>query len=127
MVLSLLTGVGWLWLFLNSRNPGNGTTLCLFKNVTGFPCPSCGSTRALLHILQGDLTGALSLNPIGFLLMITLSILPFWITADYIRKQKTLERFVIASENMLHKKPIILTLILITISINWVWNIYKDL
>ena len=48
-----------------SRMPGDGDTgvpLCLFRWVTGLPCPSCGMTRAFHAIAHGDLSAALHLN-----------------------------------------------------------------
>ena len=36
--------------------------LCPFLAVTGVPCPSCGATRAALHLLSGDLPSALAMN-----------------------------------------------------------------
>lgn len=38
-------------------------TLCAFKALTGLPCASCGSTRALARLSRLDLSGALALNP----------------------------------------------------------------
>lgn len=35
--------------------------------VTGFPCPGCGMTRALLYLLQGNFERAFALNPSVFL------------------------------------------------------------
>ncbi len=37
---------------------------CPFHQATGFYCPGCGSTRAIHHLLRGDLPGALSKNPL---------------------------------------------------------------
>lgn len=37
---------------------------CLFKFVTGVPCPGCGSTRATLALTSLDLGGALAWNPL---------------------------------------------------------------
>jgi len=36
---------------------------CAFKAFTGISCPTCGTTRLLTHLAQGDLVGALGLNP----------------------------------------------------------------
>jgi hypothetical protein len=55
--------------FLLSRL-GLKFTFCLFKNFTGLPCPFCGSTRAALTLLHGDLPGALLLNPLGSVLIL---------------------------------------------------------
>lgn len=49
--------------------------LCVFKHLTGLPCPACGLTRAICHALQGDLTTSLSLHPAG---IIVLSIVIGW-------------------------------------------------
>jgi Protein of unknown function (DUF2752) len=39
-------------------------TVCLFKGLTGLPCPTCGSTRAVARLFGLDLAGALAMNPI---------------------------------------------------------------
>src|SRR5262249_59448131 len=41
-----------------------GFTVCLFKAFTGWPCPTCGSTRALGRLFALDLPGALAMNPL---------------------------------------------------------------
>jgi hypothetical protein len=48
---------------------------CTFRQVTGVPCPSCGATRAGLALAQGDLSAALSYNPLW---VISLGILFGW-------------------------------------------------
>ncbi len=37
---------------------------CVFRAVTGVPCPTCGATRGTLALLHGDLRQALMLNPL---------------------------------------------------------------
>lgn len=46
---------------------------CPFHYLTGLHCPGCGSLRAVHRILRGDVSGALSMNP---LLVISLPIFP---------------------------------------------------
>src|SRR6476659_7114153 len=41
---------------------------CVFHALTGLQCPGCGTTRALYHLLHGDLGGAFRLNPMLFAL-----------------------------------------------------------
>ena len=39
---------------------------CVFHAMTGLQCPGCGTTRALHHLLHGDVTGAFRLNAMLF-------------------------------------------------------------
>jgi hypothetical protein len=38
---------------------------CTFKALTGWPCLTCGSTRAFARLAAGDLPGALAMNPLA--------------------------------------------------------------
>jgi hypothetical protein len=38
--------------------------LCVFRAVTGVPCPTCGATRATLALASGDLPLAFRFNPL---------------------------------------------------------------
>jgi hypothetical protein len=40
------------------------TTLCVFKRLTGLPCPTCGTGRAMLLAARGDPLGAVLSNPL---------------------------------------------------------------
>lgn len=37
---------------------------CVFKTVTGYPCPTCGSTRAVLDFFHLDIVSAFGWNPL---------------------------------------------------------------
>jgi len=64
LVLGWLATVGAaVWLMLKCDRH---VELCLFKRLTGYPCPTCGSTRGVLHILQGDIPAAWTFNPLLF-------------------------------------------------------------
>ena len=49
---------------------------CIFRVVTGYECPGCGSQRFIHAILHGDIPAAASAN---FLLLPLLPYLLFWI------------------------------------------------
>jgi hypothetical protein len=51
------------------------STICVFKNVTGLPCPGCGLTRAYLSLLHLDLIKALQFHPLFLLPAVILIIL----------------------------------------------------
>jgi hypothetical protein len=54
-------GVGLLHL---DRLPIN---FCMFKRLTGWPCPTCGGTRTLGRLFALDVWGALTMNPLAAL------------------------------------------------------------
>jgi Flp pilus assembly pilin Flp len=37
---------------------------CVFKALTGLPCPTCGSTRSITHLSHGDFSSAFVMNPL---------------------------------------------------------------
>ena len=37
---------------------------CPFKALAGFPCPTCGTTRAFARLREFDVLGALAMNPL---------------------------------------------------------------
>ena len=54
-------------------------TLCVFKGLTGLPCPTCGSTRALGRLFALDFAGALAMNPFTTLVAVLVA---GWAVAD---------------------------------------------
>ena len=40
---------------------------CMFRSLTGFPCPGCGTTRACLAFLQGHVVDAFYFHPLFWL------------------------------------------------------------
>ena len=67
LVLAWLALAGitfWLNAYL-----GQSVQLCVFKELTGFPCPTCGLTRGTLCLLHGQLGSAWLRNPFLFSLI----------------------------------------------------------
>jgi hypothetical protein len=56
---------------------------CVFKELTSFPCPTCGATRAVLLLAHGEAAASLSMNPlvsfcfVGACLVFAFSLLAF--------------------------------------------------
>jgi hypothetical protein len=38
---------------------------CVFRSLTGIPCPTCGTTRAATALLDGNVFGAVAANPLA--------------------------------------------------------------
>ncbi len=54
---------------------GLGIPVCLFRALSGLPCPGCGLTRALVALLHGDLAAAFVYHPYSFVLLPLLGIM----------------------------------------------------
>ena len=120
---------GYIWLAItyhqqvaNAMEPG----VCIFKHVTSIPCPSCGSTRSVLALMNGDISGALFWNPFGIILMTILVASPIWMAYDLASRNSTLLNTYLKTELFLKRKWIALPAILL-VFMNWTWNIYKGL
>jgi hypothetical protein len=88
------------------------------------PCPSCGTTRAIEALLNGNFFQAFYCNPLGFILLPVMLTVPFWVIYDMIFKQITFYNFYIYIEKQL-KKPSLYVPSILLILILWAWNIYK--
>jgi len=50
---------------------------CVFRDLTGVPCPTCGATRSVVHLARGDFFASFSMNPL-ISLCIVVSVLVFF-------------------------------------------------
>ena len=101
-------------------------TVCMIKNITGYPCPSCGTTRAIQLLVRGDFMASLQMNPFGIIVAIAMTIVPIWIAVDVILKRDTFFKGYKKTEAILRTPWLAIILILLVI-LNWIWNIYKHL
>jgi hypothetical protein len=128
-LLIIVCSAGYIWLYYSIKNNFIGdksVEVCIVKNVTNIPCPSCGSTRSLISVLRGDFFDALLINPIGFILAIIMFLSPLWISVDFLLRRKTLFDFYQKIEIYIRKPQYAIPLILLVL-INWIWNITKGL
>ncbi len=128
LILACIAGYIWLLItfYTNSTSKDNEFGVCIFKSITTIPCPSCGSTRAILEFLKGNFLGSLYWNPIGFVLITIMFGSPIWVFYDILTKKSSLFNFYNHTELFLKRKWIVIPAILLVLA-NWIWNIYKGL
>jgi hypothetical protein len=73
--IGIVAGLAVGWLHLDHLP----FSICVFKALTGWPCPTCGATRALGLLFRGDLPGAFRMSPLATLVAAALLV---WGLAD---------------------------------------------
>lgn len=126
-IVSIACFLGLAYLFYKiNYSESSHLTVCIIKNVSGYACPSCGTTRAMQLFLQGDIVESFLTNPFGIIVALLMVIAPIWILFDIITKKETFYFWYIKTEKIIRNKWIAIPLILLVI-LNWIWNLYKGL
>lgn len=95
-------------------------TICIFKLITGIPCPACGTTRGLKYLFHGMPAESLYMNPMAVLAAAYMALSAVWIVYDLIAgKSSYLD---LHSRNLSRRTWIV---IIVLCGINWIWNIIK--
>lgn len=123
--IACFLGLAYLFYKTNYSESSN-LSFCMIKNVTGYACPSCGTTRAVQLFLRGEIAASVLMNPFGIVVAILMIISPIWILFDVITKKETFFFWYKKTEEIIQIKWIALPLILLVI-LNWIWNINKGL
>jgi hypothetical protein len=71
--------------------------LCPLANLTGWPCPSCGLTRAALALLAGDFSRALVLHPLAPPVLLLLGVFAGGAWLGYVRTGRAIPPWIRSS------------------------------
>jgi hypothetical protein len=77
LVLGAIFAASLLYTTGSPGPDGNYFTICLFKNMTGLPCPGCGLTHSFCALGKGDVAVAFGYHQLGPPLFLFLLVL--WI------------------------------------------------
>jgi hypothetical protein len=126
--LFLVCLAGYVWLFYFMYNTSTEPQVfgkCMMKHTLGIPCPSCGTTRSVSSLLEGDIVAAWQWNPFGFIVAVFMLVLPIWILWDVFRNSSSLWRSYQKLEARI-KTPVLASVLIIMVLANWIWNFYKE-
>lgn len=120
--------IGHIYLLSSSSWMDKGTSIsfCPIKTTTGLPCPSCGSTRAIVHLYHGQPAEAISINPMGVFAILLIWILFGLSLYDLVMRKNQLTTFISALENWVSRRSI-WPWVVLAVGANWVWNLTKGL
>ena len=97
-------------------------TICIFKNIIGYPCPACGTTRGLIYFFHAMPYDAIMMNPIAVFVGTAMILTFIWSIYDIIMHKRSMFKFT--------QKEIpwyFVVLIVVFLIFNEVWNIKKNL
>ena len=87
-----------------------GIVLCPLRRFAGIPCPGCGSTRAAMLILRGEIAAAVAMNPLAVSLF---ALFPAWLL--FFRRRKW----------SCGAKVALLAIAVLAVAANWAWLLYR--
>lgn len=125
LLIACLSGFIYLFCYVQTTKEHNFSA-CIIKNLTGYPCPSCGTTRAVLFLLKGEIAESLLLNPFGIIVSVIMVVFPFWVLTDVFFKKETFYFWYKKAEGTI-RKPALAVLLILLVLLNWIWNIFKNL
>jgi len=120
LAIALITGGYAMYLLPQFLKIGGFRGFCMFRSITGIPCPGCGIGRASILITQGELWEAFLTNPLSIPFAFAASAAIIWFAIDLIRKKETL--LPLLTQKM--KWPYFIVL-LTAIAGVWGWNVVK--
>jgi hypothetical protein len=122
-IIWMIAIAGFAWLLLLPELPVN---TCIFKQATGLPCPSCGSSRSVQALLHGHWLQIFSYNPLGIITFFMVLVGAIWSVADVFRGSQSL--YVSIKKWLAFiKRPLAAWGLILIILANWLWNIAKHL
>lgn len=121
-LLAILGGYISIVLLDYVNNHEHTVTFCMFRNITGIPCPGCGMGRASLSILKGNFNEAFQYNilSIPFTMFILMSV--FWLIYDIWNKRDTFFKTI----NRKISTNYLIVLVVIILS-SWIINIIRGI
>lgn len=127
-VLLVMLAASYAWIGYNGivRAQGaEGISICIVRNITGVPCPGCGTTRSVMHVLHGDMQDALMSNPLGLFAVVALAVLPLWIAVDLVRGRASLMHAYAMLNQQLARRAVLVVIVALVLCL-WTWNIYNQ-
>ncbi len=90
---------------------------CVFHDITGLPCLTCGATRSTIAFLHGNFVAAWLWNPIAFLALSGITLFDLYAVSVLVMRAKRL-RVVLLSERA---KQFTRFVVMAALALNWIY------
>lgn len=91
---------------------------CVFKELTGYPCPTCGATRCVCALSQFHIRDAFLMNPLIFLLGLGIGLFAIYSAGVYLFGFPQIK-----FEKLKRKQTFLRILAVVAILVNWAYLI----
>ena len=125
-VTGMVCFFGIIWLLIDYFR-WTEITVCPVKLVTGYPCPSCGTTRSIHALMHGHFAEALMINPFGVISVGIVVVVLILLILDLSTKKDYYYKTYSKIERYLQNHKILSATLVVLVIMNWVWNISKGL
>ncbi len=98
----------------------NHVSYCMIHHATGYPCPACGTGRAMIFLRYGEFYSALLYNPLAYILLVLSLIAIVVMIKDLIKGERKMIELLTTKVH-----PLVIIAIFIFTVVNGIWNIYK--
>lgn len=68
-------------------------SLCPFKLLTGFPCPSCGITKSIIYFYEGNIGKSISYHILGPLVVLLCVLVIFFLSTELYTKKDYFKKY----------------------------------
>lgn len=120
--LFLVYCVAILWLIVNAISH-KCVSVCVFKTITSFPCPACGTTRGMAFLFQGHVFDALKCN-LNLLFIVPFAVLyPVCLLSDKLFRTHYVIHYYLRLRLLLNKKQVFLSFVLFEIMV-WITHFF---
>jgi hypothetical protein len=92
---------------------------CVFRGITGIPCPTCGATRAVMHLSRGDIIASLEMNPLVAIAVVSGMMYFIYSALTFLFNMRRIT--VIFADNEMNPVRLIVAL---TVAINWGYLVF---
>jgi len=124
--ISILICIGVLYVSLFSFFELNKSNInfCLLKSITGFPCPTCGTTKDFYLLLDGEIYKSLLMNPLGLVVFVGSVSFIFLLFFDYFVGTKIVNNLIDKTKVLPLNHKIVISVFLLLL-LNWIWTVIK--